>query len=333
MMNFFLGNFPATRLRRIRSTPSMRELVQENHLTVNDLILPLFIRESDAPWNIIELPDVRRYTVNELPEILEKAQYLGIKCIALFPYVAKELKNDDADEALNPDNLVCRAIRQIKYHNPNMLIIADVALDPYTTHGHDGLLINNRIENDETISVLCRQALTLCEAGADIIAPSDMMDGRIGAIRQLLDTQGYQDRLILSYSAKFASAFYGPFRNAVGVDSLKGLSDKKTYQLSPFNRNEAMREVAQDIIEGADMILIKPGLPYLDIVYQCATEFSVPLFVYQVSGEYALYKSYPHPEAASNMLFESLISFKRAGAQAIFTYAAFEIAEKLKDNL
>jgi porphobilinogen synthase len=332
-MNFFLGNFPATRLRRLRSTLSMRELIQENQLTVNDLILPLFIRESDAPGNIIELPDVRRYTVNELPEILEKAQYLGIKCIALFPYVAKELKNDDADEALNPDNLICRAIRQIKYHHPNMLIIADVALDPYTTHGHDGLLINNRIENDETISVLCRQALTLCEAGADIIAPSDMMDGRIGAIRQLLDTQGYQDRLILSYSAKFASAFYGPFRNAVGVDSLKGLSDKKTYQLSPYNRKEAMREIAQDIIEGADMILIKPGLPYLDIVYQCATEFSVPLFVYQVSGEYALYKSYPNPEVASNMLFESLISFKRAGAQAIFTYAAFEIAEKLKDNL
>lgn len=332
-MDYFLGNFPSTRLRRIRSKESIRKILCEHTLSAQDLILPIFVRESDAPADIDGLPDIKRYTINELPEILDRAQYLGIKCIALFPYVDQQLRNDDAEEALNPDNLVCRCIQQIKYHAPEMLIIADVALDPYTSHGHDGLLINNVIENDETVSVLCRQALTLAEAGADIIAPSDMMDGRIGAIRQILDTQGYQDRLILSYSAKFASSFYGPFRNAVGVESLKGPKDKKTYQLSPANQKEAMREIAQDIIEGADIVMVKPGMPYLDIIYQCSTKYALPVFAYQVSGEYALFKHYPDQELATKMLYESLLCFKRAGATAILTYAAFEIAEMLKDQI
>ncbi|CAO5680845.1 MAG: Delta-aminolevulinic acid dehydratase [Holosporales bacterium] len=329
-MSHFLGNFPSTRLRRLRSTSWIRDLVCETALTVNNLILPLFVRESDCSPEIESLPGIYRYTINELPEILEKASRLGILCVALFPYVPKNLRDEDASEAINPDNLMCRAIRQIVYHAPQMGIIADVALDPYTIHGHDGLLINNSIDNDETVAVLCRQALIQSEAGAHIIAPSDMMDGRIGAIRQILDTQGFQDQLILSYSVKYASAFYGPFRDALGVPSLQGLKDKKTYQLNPGNTQEALREAAQDITEGADMIMVKPALAYLDIIHRYSSTYSVPVFAYQVSGEYALFRHYPEKNTGFNMLLESLTCIKRAGARAILTYAALEVAEFLK---
>ncbi|MBP9752645.1 MAG: porphobilinogen synthase [Proteobacteria bacterium] len=329
-MSHFLGNFPSTRLRRLRSTPWIRQLVSETALTVDDLILPLFVREPEASPEIESLPGIYRYTINELPEILEKAARLGILCVAIFPYVQKNLRDEEASEALNPDNLMCRAIRQIAYHAPHMGIIADVALDPYTSHGHDGILINNAIDNDETVAVLCRQALIQSEAGAHIIAPSDMMDGRVGAIRQILDTQGFQDQLILSYSVKYASHFYGPFRDAVGVSALQGLKDKKTYQLNPANALEALREAAQDITEGADMIMVKPALAYLDIIYRYTTTYSIPVFAYQVSGEYALFRHYPNKEAGFNMMMESLISIKRAGARAILTYAALEVAEFLK---
>lgn len=327
-MSYFLGNFPSTRLRRLRLEPWIRRLVSETTLTVDDLILPIFLREPDAPAEIKTLPGVYRYTINQLPEVIDKASRLGILCVALFPQVPKSLRDDDASEALNPENLVCRALRQITYHAPQMGTIADVALDPYTIHGHDGLIINGRVDNDETVAVLCRQALIQAEAGAHILAPSDMMDGRIGAIRQILDAQGFQDKLISSYSAKFASSFYGPFRDAIDTE-LQGLKDKKSYQLSPTNADEALREVAQDVTEGADMIIVKPGLPYLDIIYRVSSTYPLPILAYQVSGEYALYKNYPDKLQALNMMIESLIAFKRAGARGILTYAAMEIAERL----
>jgi porphobilinogen synthase len=329
-MSYFLGNFPSTRLRRLRSSPWIRELVVENTLRPQDLILPIFIREPDSPSEIAHMPGVFRYTINELPEIVEKAAKLGILSVALFPYMTKNFRDEDALEAINPENLVCRAIRQIVYHAPQMGIIADVALDPYTIHGHDGIMINGKIDNDETVAVLCRQALILSEAGAHIVAPSDMMDGRVGAIRQILDTQGFQDVLILSYAAKYASSFYGPFRDAIGVSSLQGLTDKKTYQLNPANAHEALREAAQDVTEGADIIMVKPGLPYLDVIQRLRESYSLPVFAYQVSGEYALFKHYPDELQADKMLFESILCMKRAGASAILTYAALEIAEILK---
>lgn len=329
-MPAYLGHFPQTRLRRLRSQAWIRQMIAESHLDINDLILPLFIREPDEAAEITSLPGVRRYTINELPKIIEKIIDLGILAVALFPCTPQHLKNNEGSEALNPENLICRAIQQIKYYNKNLGIIADVALDPYTIHGHDGILIDSRIDNDETVAILCQQALLLAQAGADIIAPSDMMDGRIGAIRQYLDHNHHQEKLILSYAAKYASSFYGPFRDAVGVQSLHGIKDKKTYQLSPTNTTEAMREIALDIQEGADMIMVKPGLPYLDIVHQAAKEFNLPVFAYQVSGEYALFKHLPDQTMAQNMLLESLLSFKRAGASGILSYAAIEIAEYLK---
>ncbi|CAO5678229.1 MAG: Delta-aminolevulinic acid dehydratase [Holosporales bacterium] len=332
-MSHFLGQFPATRLRRMRSMPWIRRLTAETTLAVNDLIFPIFLREPDVAPDIANMPGVYRYTINQLPEILDRASQLGILSVALFPYIDKNLRDDDATQALNPDNLVCRALQQISYHTPHMGTIADVALDPYTIHGHDGLIINGRVDNDETIAVLCRQALLLAEAGAHVLAPSDMMDGRVGAIRQILDAQGFQEKLILSYCVKYASSFYGPFRDAIGVEALHGLKDKKTYQLNPANAREALREAAQDIAEGADMLIVKPGLPYLDILHQISHEFPVPVLAYQVSGEYALFKQYPDKQQGMNMLIESLLCLKRAGARGILTYAALDIAERLKNDL
>lgn len=331
-MTYFLGGFPSTRLRRLRSAPWIRDIVSESTLRPQDLILPLFIRENDAPEVIEALPGVMRYSLNELPGVLECASRLGILAVALFPCTPAHLKSEDAYEALNPENLICKAIRQVAFHAPQMGIIVDVALDPYTNHGHDGLLINNVIDNDETVAILCRQALLFAEAGATVVAPSDMMDGRIGAIRQMLDSQGYRETLILSYAAKYASSFYGPFRDAVGVTELKGPKDKKTYQMNPANVEEALREAAQDIMEGADILMVKPGLPYLDVVHRVASTYPTPLFVYQVSGEYALFKHYPNQELGLQMLLESLLAFKRAGAKAVLTYAALEVSEFLKTN-
>jgi porphobilinogen synthase len=329
-MKHHLSHFPQIRMRRLRSNSWIRQIIAEVHLNANDLILPIFIREPDEKDIIESLPGVKRHTINELPKLVEKIINAGIHAVALFPCTPIELKNDKATEALNPDNLICRAIQQIKYYNKDIGIIADVALDPYTNHGHDGLLINNKIENDETVALLCQQSLILSQAGADIIAPSDMMDGRVGAIRQYLDRHSLQEKIILSYAVKYASAFYGPFRDAVGVHGLLGPKDKKTYQMSPANRSEAMREIALDLQEGADIIMIKPGLPYLDILFEAHQTFPCPLFSYQVSGEYAMIKNIPDPHISQNMMLETLLSFKRAGASGILTYAALEIAEFLK---
>lgn len=338
-MSYFLGNFPATRLRRTRSAPWIRKLTAESALTVDDLILPIFVRDPDKPHEIANFPDVFRYTINELPAVLEHAAKLGIQAVALFPYTPENLRSDDAKEALNPENLLCRAIRQVKYHVPHMGIIADIALDLYTTYAHDGLVLNGAVDNDETVALLCRQSLNAAEAGATVIAPSDMMDGRIGAIRRVLDQHGFQDRLILSYSAKYDSNFYGPYREAVGTgtrlksNNPKELTDKKTYQLSTSNSEEALREAAQDITEGADILMVKPALPYLDIIQRYSQEYpAVPVFGFQVTGEYALLKSYPDYEQGQKMLVESLLSMKRAGAKAMLTYGAIEVAELLNNG-
>lgn len=328
----FIGSYPSTRLRRLRQSNWILDMVREHDLTVRDLILPVFVCLPDMPRTIESLPGIKRYSLDELPEYIERVSCLGILAIALFPVVPTSLKTLDAQEAINPDNLMCQAIRLIKKTAPHMGIIADVALDPYTPHGHDGLLRDGQIVNDETIDVLCQQAHVLAMAGVDVVAPSDMMDGRIGRIRSTLDAKGYTQTLIMSYSVKYASAFYGPFRQAVDAKPLSGLSDKRSYQIDPLNTQQALREVAQDVEEGADMVIIKPGLPYLDIIHQTSQRFPVPVFAYQVSGEYAMLKA-----AAQNgwlderrAILESLMAFKRAGARGILTYGAMEAAQWLK---
>ena len=328
------GAYPQTRMRRIRSSGWMRDLVAEHHLQISDLIWPVFITEGE---DIVEpvgaLPDVERLSIDKLlPQILQAKDY-GINAVALFPATPPEKKSEDGSECTNPFNLICRASQAIKDKCPDIGIITDVALDPYTTHGHDGVLESGKIVNDETVDILCRQALNQARAGADIIAPSDMMDGRVGAIRQALDGEGYEDVAILSYAAKYASCFYGPFRDAVGSSGvLKG--DKKTYQMNPANTDEALREVALDIEEGADMVMIKPGMPYLDIIQRVKSTFRVPTFAYQVSGEFAMLK-----HAAQNgafdydqALMESLLAFKRAGCDGILTYGAIEAARIILDD-
>ena len=326
------GRFPLTRPRRNRSEDWVRRLVAETRLSADDLIWPVFAIEGEGlEQPIASMPGVARYSVDRLVEEVAKAKDLGIPAIALFPAIAPEHKSDLAEEAVNPDNLVCRAARAIKKQVPGIGILCDVALDPYTSHGHDGLLEDGRILNDETVDVLCQQALVCAEAGVDIVAPSDMMDGRVEAIRTFLDDAGCADTLIMAYAAKYASAWYGPFRDAVNsAGFLKG--DKKTYQMDPANTDEALREVAMDLAEGADMVMVKPGLPYLDIVQRVKSEFRAPTFVYHVSGEYAMLKA-----AAANgwidhdrVLMETLLAFRRAGADGILTYAAREAAAILK---
>lgn len=327
-----MPQFPSTRLRRNRRTDWIRRLVQENTLQVDDLIWPLFVQEQNGPTPIASLPGQFRWDIPSLCEQAQKAESLGIPAIALFPATPPEKKTADGEEAFNENNLICKTIRAVRSCTQNLGIIADVALDPFTTHGQDGLLRNGVVVNDQTLEALGKQALNQARAGCTIIAPSDMMDGRIGHIRDVLDDEGFQDVAIMAYSAKYASAFYGPFRDAVGSKGSLGQGDKRTYQMNPANQLEALHEVQMDIEEGADMVMVKPGMPYLDIVHQVKAHFEKPTFVYQVSGEYAMLKA-----AAQNgwldwdqCIFESLLAFKRAGADGILTYAALEMAERLQ---
>jgi len=325
-----IGSFPKIRLRRLRKSKWIRDLVSETTISNNDLILPIFIREGKNKIDSIKsMPDVKRYTIDKLPIILKQVKKYKIPAVALFPYTSKNKKDKIGSEALNPNNLVCRSIRYIKEKFPTIGIITDVALDPYTSHGHDGVIIDNKINNDATIKILVKQALLQAKMGCDIIAPSDMMDGRVGEIRKILDKNNFKDTSILSYAVKFASNFYGPFRDAVGSKSnLK--KDKKTYQMDFRNISESYREVALDIKEGADMIMVKPGLPYLDIIGKIKNRFKIPVLAYQVSGEYSMIKNAIRKKLLDEeSIFESIISFKRAGACAIVTYFAIDIAKEL----
>ena len=326
------GKYPNLRLRRNRKANWTRRLVEESNLSCNDLILPIFLIDGkNKVQSIKTMPGVFRYSIDKLSKILDKAIFLKIPMVALFPYSHSKVKNKYGSEALNEDNLVCRAIRYIKKRYKNQIgIMCDVALDPYTTHGHDGLLKSGYVLNDETIEILIKQSILQAEMGCDVIAPSDMMDGRIGKIRKALDKNGYQLIQILSYAVKYASSFYGPFRDAVGSKgSLKG--DKKNYQMDYRNRLEALREVSLDIKEGADIVMVKPGMPYLDIISLVKNNFKIPVLAYQVSGEYSLINNGIKKGIIDNQaIFESLISFKRAGASAIVSYYADRIAKDLK---
>ncbi len=321
------GKYPALRLRRNRKEAWIRKLVQENSLSPSDFILPIFVINGSNKKEVISsMPGVYRYTINKLGLIIDKAIKNGIPMVALFPKIKNSLKNKSGSESLNENNLICKAIREIKKKYKNQIgIMCDVALDPYTSHGHDGLLKSNKIMNDETIEVLINQSLLQAEMGCDVLAPSDMMDGRVGKIRKALDLHGYQNVQILSYAAKYASSFYGPFRDAVGSrGSLKG--NKKTYQMDFRNSDEAIREIALDIREGADMVMVKPGMPYLDIIKSIKEKFRVPVFAYQVSGEYSLISNAIQKKLISeDAVYESLIAFKRAGANAIVSYYADRI--------
>ena len=328
------ATYPSLRMRRNRKSPWARAMVRENTLTSSDLIWPLFVIDGEKRTETVaSMPGVSRWSVDLIVNRAEEAAALGIPAIALFPNTDKSLRTEDAAEAFNPDNLVCRAVRAIKKAVPHIGIMCDVALDPYTSHGHDGLLHDGEIINDETVATLVKQTLVQVEAGCDIIAPSDMMDGRIGALRAALEAGGHHSTQIMAYSAKYASGFYGPFRDAVGSSTtLSG--DKKTYQMDPGNTDEAIREVALDLAEGADMVMVKPGMPYLDIVSRVKREFGVPTFAYQVSGEYAMIMA-----ACNNgwldparVVQESLMSFKRAGADGVLTYFALDVAKQLKTS-
>ena len=325
-------SFPRVRLRRNRADDWSRRLVAEHRLGACDLIWPLFVVEGEGQrLPVASMPGVERLSVDLLVPAAQEARGLGIPALALFPVVPRERKSAEAEEACDPDNLVCRALRALKREVPGIGVIADVALDPYTSHGHDGLLREGRILNDETVAVLVRQALTLAAAGADMVAPSDMMDGRVGAIRDALDAAGHQGVRVCAYAAKYASAFYGPFRDALDTGGLlKG--DKRSYQMDPANAAEALAEVALDLEEGADCVIVKPGLPYLDIIRRVKDSFGVPTFAYHVSGEYAMLKAAVANGWLDNdrTLLETLLSFKRAGADAILTYAAVEAARLLR---
>lgn len=324
--------FSNIRMRRLRQTGYIREMVSEYKLDASDLIWPLFVLEgANQQEDVASMPGVQRTSIDLLIEKAKMARDFGIPAIALFPVIDPQKKCEKGSEALSADNLMCRAIEAVKANVPDIAIVADVALDPYTSHGHDGVIEDGVVLNDETVEILRQQALVQAQAGADIIAPSDMMDGRIAAIRATLDENKQQDTIIMSYAAKYASAFYGPFRDAVGTASaLK--TDKKTYQMNPANKAESMREVALDVAEGADMLMVKPGIPYLDIVAKVKEEFGLPTFAYHVSGEYAMLKA-----AAQNgwidydgCMMETLLGFKRAGCDGILTYAALEAAKILK---
>ena len=327
-----IGSYPNTRLRRNRKTDWSRSLVSENTLSANDLIWPIFLTDGKNQKNQIStMPGVYRYSVDKLEKIVEKALKLKLPLLALFPHTKKKNKDNKGSEALNENNLVCKAVRHIKKKfQSDIGIMCDVALDPYTSHGHDGLLKKGYVQNDETVEILVKQALLLAEMGCDVIAPSDMMDGRIGKIRKALDKNNFKLVQILSYAVKYASNFYGPFRDAIGSKkSLK--SDKKNYQMDFFNQKEALREVALDIKEGADFVIVKPGMPYLDIIKLVNDTFKIPVFAYQVSGEYSLIKNGIKKKIISeNAIEESLMSFKRAGASAIVTYFADYIAQRLR---
>lgn len=334
-MTYHSIKFPATRMRRMRRNDFSRRLMRENNLTVDDLIYPVFVVEGTNKREAISsMPGVERLSLDLLIEEARELYILGIPAIALFPVVVAEKKSDDAAEAYHPDGLVQRTVRALKKAVPELGIITDVALDPFTSHGQDGLInAEGYVLNDETIAVLVKQALSHAKAGADIVAPSDMMDGRIGAIRHALEAENYSNTRILAYSAKYASSFYGPFRDAVGSAGNLGKGNKFSYQMDPANSDEALREVQLDLQEGADMVMVKPGMPYLDIIRRVKTEFGVPTFAYQVSGEYAMLKA-----ASLNgwldekaVVLESLLAFKRAGSDAILTYYAKDVAQWLQE--
>ena len=327
-------DFPAIRMRRMRRDPFSRALMRENTVTVDDLIYPVFVVEgSNRREAVATMPGVDRISIDNLLKVAEECVKLGIPVLSLFPNIDPSLKTNDGVEATNPEGLIPRAVRELKKHFPELGIMTDVALDPYTSHGQDGTVDEKgSILNDETTEMLVRQALCQAEAGVDIVGPSDMMDGRIGVMRKALEEKGLIHTRIMAYSAKYASAFYGPFRDAVGSAAALGKADKFTYQMDPANTNEALREVALDIAEGADMVMVKPGMPYLDIVRRVKDEFKVPTYAYQVSGEYAMLKA-----AALNgwldhdkVMMESMMAFKRAGADGVLTYFALDIARKLR---
>ena len=327
------GQFPRTRMRRNRIDDWTRRLVAENSLSADDLIWPIFICGGESSRQAVDsMPAVERLSVDLVAGAAREAVDLGIPVLALFPQTDPALKSADGDEAVNPDNLVCRAVAAVKDAVPEIGVLCDVALDPYTDHGHDGVIRDGYVANDESVEILCRQALVQAQAGCDVIAPSDMMDGRVGAIRDVLDANGFEHVRIMAYSAKYASAFYGPFRDAVGSSTNLGAATKKTYQMDPANGEEALREVALDIAEGADMVMVKPGMPYLDIVRRVKDAFHMPTFAYQVSGEYAMIKA-----AAQNgwldhdrAMLESLLAFKRAGADGVLSYFARDAARLLR---
>jgi porphobilinogen synthase len=324
--------YPAARMRRLRRTRALREMVQENGLSVGDLIWPVFIRDGKGIEEpIASLPGVNRLSLDRLLPAAERALALGIPAICLFPYTAQELRTEDCAEAWNPDNLTNRAIRMLKAELPELMVMTDIALDPYNANGHDGFVMDGQIVNDETVEALVKMGLAQAEAGADILGPSDMMDGRIGALRSAMEAAGHRDVAILSYAAKFASGFYGPFRDAVGAGA-RLVGDKATYQINPANREEALACVARDLAEGADMVMVKPGMPYLDICRAVKDRFARPTFAYQVSGEYAMLMA-----AAQNgwldgdkVMLESLMAFKRAGCDGVLTYFAPRVAEALR---
>ena len=326
-----IGSYPNIRLRRNRKTDWSRRLVRESNLSANDLIWPIFIREGkNIKEPIKTMPGVYRYTLDKIEKLVERAISKKIPMIALFPHTEISKKNLKGSEALNKNNLICKALRLIKKNYKEIGLMCDVALDPYTSHGHDGIIKKNYVDNDKTIKILIKQSILQAEMGCDVIAPSDMMDGRVGEIRKALDKNGHQLVQILSYAVKYASNFYGPFRDAVGSKKLLR-SDKKNYQMDISNSKESLREVALDISEGADFVMVKPGLPYLDIIKLVKDNFKIPVFAYQVSGEYSLIKNGIKNGILNNeSIYESLISFKRAGASAIVTYFADEIANKIK---
>ena len=328
------GEFPTTRLRRNRRAEWVRRLTRESAVSPADVIWPAFVQETNGPSTPVpSMPGVERLSIDLLVDAVGEAKSLGIPAVAVFPVTPQTLKTPEGKEATNPDNLVCRTVRSIKEAHDGIGVICDVALDPYTTHGQDGIVRNGEIVNDETVSVLCEQAIVQARAGCDVIAPSDMMDGRIGAIRRALDDEGFEHVSLLAYSAKYASGFYGPFRDAVGSARSLGKADKRTYQMDPANTDEALREVALDVAEGADMVMVKPGMPYLDVIRRVKEAFGLPTFAYQVSGEYAMLRG-----AADQgwldweaVIVESMLCFKRAGANGVLTYAAREIAKLLQD--
>ena len=330
-----LNSFPRIRMRRNRMKNFSRRLVSENTISTDDLIYPIFITFGNNKKEPIEsMPGIHRFSLDLLKDEIEYISSLDIPAIAFFPMIQQSLKSSDGKEAFNKNNLICEAIKISKSINKNLGVICDVALDPYTDHGHDGIIINDEIDNDQTLKILCKQALVQAEAGCDIIAPSDMMDGRVGIIRDALDNAGYNDVQIMSYGAKYASAFYGPFRNAIGSLGNLSTKGKQSYQMDPSNSDEALKEIALDLSEGADMVIIKPGMPYLDIIYRVKQEFKIPVYAYQVSGEYSMIMG-----AIKNgwfdekkIIMESIMAFKRAGCNGIITYFAPFIAQQLKES-
>mgnify|MGYP000986074938 CR=1 FL=1 len=334
-MTEFQGRFPATRLRRLRTDDWARRLVREHRLSVDNLIWPLFVIEGENRREPIEsMPGVERFSLDLLLEAAAQAVKLGIPAVALFPKIDQRLKTERGEESANPDNLICRAVRALKRAQPNLGVMCDVALDPFTSHGHDGLVRDGYVQNDETLAALIQQALVQAQAGCDILAPSDMMDGRVGAIRAALEEAHLPNVKLMSYAAKYASALYGPFRDAVGSKANLGTSDKRTYQQDPANTDEALREVALDVAEGADMLLIKPGGFYLDVIQRVKATFALPTFAYQVSGEYAMIQA-----AGANgwldgrrVMLEALLAFKRAGCDGVITYAALDAARWIAEG-